>query len=333
MAKISFFWDLFKKKKSLETGLVDYMFNYANSLKCCSKGYVASYKNIARKLEKFQTVNHCNLMTDGLNEAVSEEFVYFLKKEDLRPATIKGLVARLVRVLKSAEKKGLGVDYSIEDIPIVGEEPFTVYLSQTELNKILELRLKKEADLVRDVFLIGCYTGLRYSDLIRISEDNFIEGIIKITSLKTRITSAIPIHPVILPILEKYNYSFPLPKTPQNYNQVLKRICKRAGITEMILLEYTKGTKIVRKKVPKYSLISSHTARRSLATNMYLTGEPVFRIMLITGHKTEESFFGYIRISRSENAKELKKGGFFTGESLNLSQNECNDTGSNNKGT
>lgn len=63
----------------------------------------------------------------------------------------------------------------------------------------------------------------------------------------------------------------------------------------------------------KWQVISSHTARRSFATNAYLAGIPVFRIMLITGHKTEESFFRYIRIGKAENARELAQHPFFAG--------------------
>ena len=58
-------------------------------------------------------------------------------------------------------------------------------------------------------------------------------------------------------------------------------------------------------------LVISHTARRSGATNMYLAGIPTFRIMLLTGHTTEESFFKYIRIGKEENANVLSEYPFF----------------------
>jgi hypothetical protein len=50
---------------------------------------------------------------------------------------------------------------------------------------------------------------------------------------------------------------------------------------------------------PKYEFISSHTARRSAATNMYLTGRmKTYEIMSLTGHTTEKSFFRYIRVEQ-----------------------------------
>jgi integrase len=78
-----------------------------------------------------------------------------------------------------------------------------------------------------------------------------------------------------------------------------------------VLYERTDGTKVVRKRMKKYALVSSHTARRSGATNMYLAGIPVARIMLLTGHKTEQAFFKYIPIGKQENAKTLLEHNFF----------------------
>lgn len=59
------------------------------------------------------------------------------------------------------------------------------------------------------------------------------------------------------------------------------------------------------------SNVSSHTARRTFATNAYLAGILPARIMLITGHKTEQAFFRYIRIDKVRNAQELAQMDFF----------------------
>jgi integrase len=59
-------------------------------------------------------------------------------------------------------------------------------------------------------------------------------------------------------------------------------------------------------KIPKYQLISTHTARRSFATNQYKAGVPSITIMAITGHKTEKVFLNYIKITRNEHARLLQ---------------------------
>ena len=62
-----------------------------------------------------------------------------------------------------------------------------------------------------------------------------------------------------------------------------------------------------RNKKKKFEMISSHTARRSFATNLYNDGYPAISIMHITGHKTESSFLKYIKTSPEEHAKKLRK--------------------------
>ena len=76
-------------------------------------------------------------------------------------------------------------------------------------------------------------------------------------------------------------------------------------------MQRTKGTLTCAETKPKYDLVTSHTARRSFATNAYLAGLPPISIMKITGHKTESSFMKYIKISEKENAIQLKGHEFF----------------------
>ena len=53
-----------------------------------------------------------------------------------------------------------------------------------------------------------------------------------------------------------------------------------------------KGGKKITIIKPKYEFISSHSARRTMATNEYKAGDlEISEIMAITGHKTEKSFY------------------------------------------
>ncbi len=89
-------------------------------------------------------------------------------------------------------------------------------------------------------------------------------------------------------------------------------ICKKVGLTSLIKYSYTKGGRIVNETKEKWELISSHTARRSAATNMYLTGRMnTYEIMAITGHTTEKSFFKYIKITQENTVKQIAGDNFF----------------------
>ena len=70
--------------------------------------------------------------------------------------------------------------------------------------------------------------------------------------------------------------------------------------------EITKAGKKVTLHLQKWEMISSHTARRSFATNEYLNGTPSITIMAITGHKTEKAFLKYIKVTPKEHAEKMK---------------------------
>ena len=69
-------------------------------------------------------------------------------------------------------------------------------------------------------------------------------------------------------------------------NKNIKKICKQAGINQSI------------DGIPKYKLVTCHTARRSFATNAYISDVPVRDIMRITGHKKETTFLNYVQVQR-----------------------------------
>ena len=226
-------------------------------------------------------------------------------------------MGKLRATLNKAARQGYPVEHGFENIRLKKEDSGAVYLNLDELNKLNELKkLSPEAAACRDMFLVGCFTALRISDYRRLTvEDNFVNGNIRIKTQKTGATVIIPVHPIIDSILKRNNNTLPKMPSQQAFGATIKRVCKKAGITEQVLWERTVGTRVVRKKVPKYQLVSSHTARRSGATNMYLAGIPTARLMLLTGHTTEQSFFKYIRINKEDNAKELSQHKFFAKKS------------------
>ena len=113
-----------------------------------------------------------------------------------------------------------------------------------------------------------------------------------------------------LPILEiwrKYNGVLPQSISNQKFNDYIKEVCKLAKIDSTELKSITKGGLRAQHSFKKYDLITSHTARRSFATNLYLSGFPAISIMAITGHKTERAFMAYIRVTERQHSELLRK--------------------------
>lgn len=73
-----------------------------------------------------------------------------------------------------------------------------------------------------------------------------------------------------------------------------------AEINSIVLHRITKGGETIVTQVPKFELITTHTARRTAATLMVKAGYPVVEVMKMTGHKTYSQFMKYIRTTEEE---------------------------------
>ena len=241
----------------------------------------------------------------NINQPFFNDFVAFLQELGLSTNTIWHKTVSLKAVMKAANEQELTDNTKYQLFKNVSEESQAIALSEDELDMLARFDFSHSARLerTRDLFLVGCWTGLRFSDFTRIGEENIKDGMITIQQQKTNEFVTIPLHPVFLRIWEKYNGNLPANISNQKFNDNLKDVCREAGLTEHVLKSITKGGKKQTTVYEKWQLVSSHTARRSFATNLYKSGFPSISIMQITGHKTESSFLKYIKVTKEEHAK------------------------------
>lgn len=207
---------------------------------------------------------------------------------------------------------------STRKIGVSKEAVQKIYLNMDELKHLYELDLSnnERLDRVRDLFLIGAFTGLRFSDFTRIHTDHIIKRderlYIKMDTKKTGVSVDIPINSYVKAILSKYGNQSPKAISNQRMNSYLKELGQEAGMDEPIIVTKKMGGEKTSDTFKKYELICTHTARRSFATNTYKVGVPTLAIMQITGHRTEASFMKYIQVTKEENAVILSKNKFFS---------------------
>ena len=219
--------------------------------------------------------------------------------------------------MNEATDRGINknLEYLNKRFKVLNDSADTIYLSKKELDAIRGLDLSNNArlDTVRDLFIVGCYTGLRFSDLEKLDKSNFIKDFtqIKLKTQKTGETVIIPVHPYVKEIFIKYGNSLPKSISNQKMNEYLKEIGKKADIVENIIIGSIQGGRKTNNSYLKYQLITTHTARRSFATNAYLADIPSMDIMKITGHRSERSFIKYIKVTQEQNANRLINHPFF----------------------
>lgn len=194
-----------------------------------------------------------------------------------------------------------------------------VYLNETELDALFRLDLsdRPRLDRARDLFMVGAWTGLRFGDLSRIRPEHIQEDRIHVTTSKTGKAIGIPLHPVVRAIMEKYSGHIPSGISNQKQNDYLK---EAAALVPALQVQTMEGrTKAgIRREVarPKWERITTHTARRSFASNFYRSGTPARTIMAITGHTTEQAFFRYIRLKEEEHMDIIARSDLFTRPAL-----------------
>ncbi len=269
-----------------------------------------AYRAIGTHITKFCSKHNIEEpFTDSLGIEFTENFVYYLQSDcKLMLNTVVGMLEKLRALLGKATLYGYPIDNTFREVKLKAEESYSVYLPEDEILKIYFYKeLNRKEEVVRDYFVIGCLTGLRFSDFSRIEKSNFQDNntVIRIKTQKTGKVVHIPVDKYVLEIMEKYNWKLPKCCCIQAFNGILRYLCKRIGFNEEIKCERTIGLKVVSNTKNKWEMISSHTARRSFATNMYKAGFMIAEIMGITGHTSEKTFFQYIRFSNESVARSM----------------------------
>lgn len=194
-----------------------------------------------------------------------------------------------------------------------------VYLTVEEIQRLYELQVNDPVVAYRrDMFVLTCFTGFRYSDWVKYRPENVIGGgtMLRVTTSKTGEVVVVPLHPTARAILDRHfksPYGFPSNGT-MNYN--IKKVVRLLGLNDRVTKNYVVGGRAKSVVKSKYEVVSCHTARRSFATNAYLAGLPVKTIMAFTGHRSMAAFERYIRVGKLEMAMKSMAHPFFGGGGL-----------------
>lgn len=291
------------------------------------------HKVILKRLEAFMKATSTPDSFDIFNESFEDRFTNWAYHK-ARPACggySRNSVAATFSVLKlwlnAATKEGLMNTTFYKDLSTKELTETKIALTEDEVTALYNLDIsqlmkdglidaKSTMEVSRDLFVIGCWTGLRRADLNRINDAifDFNKNTLTIQTQKTSAMVTIPLHPYVRALYTKYNGKFPHLIDKSKSNAHLKELGRLAGLNEMVQQSQTQFGKSVTKKYLKYQCIGFHTARRSFATNLYRKGMNTLAIMSMTGHTTEENFLKYIKIEKEEYAEKNQK--YFTGNDI-----------------
>ncbi|WP_423148037.1 site-specific integrase [Rubrolithibacter danxiaensis] len=305
-----------KKPAEKKLEFMDFVAEYINNSPK-SPNTLRNYKQAQRQLKEFCKQNNGELKFENITLDFYNEFIKFLTLRNYSQNTIGSFVKDIKIFMNEATDRGINMnlEYLNKRFKVLNDTVDTVYLTKDELSllRALDLSENKRLESVRDLFIVGCYTGLRFSDLAKLDKSNFIKDNtqIKIKTQKTGETVVIPVHPFVKEVFIKYGNSLPKVISNQKMNDYLKEIGKLAELKENVIIGSIQGGRKTNESFLKYQLLTTHTARRSFATNAYLADIPSMDIMKITGHRSERSFIKYIRVTQEQNANRLINHPFF----------------------
>jgi site-specific recombinase XerD len=280
---------------------------------------IKQYVVFCKKLTALNKVLKTNWNFSEIDEILYANFFLVIKK-DFSQNTIHKFRKYFHKFFKLAQRAGIKNDFILAEMykndDFMEPEEITpqVFLDFNQIKLLLELNLSDNPrlDRVRDGIICQSFTGLRFSDFKQlakvetessISQENF-EYISINQTVKTGDMAVIPLFEPMKKIYKKYHGCFPNEISNQKYNDYIKELCEDLFTEEFNFWKTING-KIVNNIRPMYTGISSHTFRRSFATNFYNLGVPVKTLMTILTMKKEETFYRYIRNTKKQNAKQM----------------------------
>lgn len=269
------------------------------------KGYVTFYYT----LKKYQEDIEDRLLFSQLNkDAFDDLYSWMLHKMDYALGNANRQMSRLKTICRAAAASEIEVHgyYLVhKQKKTTPHNSYLTIISEQEIGLIKTFNpTTSYLENTRAWMLIGLHIGQRVSDLLSLTPKDVREtqpGIVMVDITQQKTGTSITI-----PVVDKITVDILLNKFPrkissQSFNRFLKELCRACKIdseTTGFLMGDNGRKNLVTG--PKYQFISSHDLRRSFCTNHFYAGTPSSKIMAISGHKRESTFFGYVGATQSK---------------------------------
>jgi integrase len=285
-----------------------------------SAGMIRTYNVVKERLLAFQKCRKVKISFDSFDFNFYDSLVNYLTYDHThrrRNITIRGLkrnsvgttIKQLRIFLRDRMRRKIILSIDLTDFKILDEETDAIYHTVAEIRMLynVDLTAHPQWGRFRDMFVLGCYTGLRFSDFSAIRPEDIRQGMLYKKQGKSDHWVVVPLRPEAHDILvNRFNKRVPK-TTNEELNRHIKKVARLAGIDTPIKASYKRGNQDIVSTKPKYAWITTHTCRRSFCTNEFLAGTPPELTMKISGHKSLKDFYKYIRIRPEEAGRKIQE--------------------------
>ena len=275
-------------------------------------GYSKSLLCLKHNLDLLEEQYHVTLQPIQVTDIFWGYFIAFCQGRGLKESTIETLCNQLRSILNWGTKYNVTVSPTYTDFNIRKTDNQKIALTADDVSRITYFDIdryyaKRRKDFrekmmrVRDMFVLSCNLFQRFSDMRNLSRTCFDRNIFRIVQQKTGNIAVVDIDKYAIDakttyrLLEKYNYEAPYRGDVRKFNHMLHILMRDIGFTEDIRIDERINGKIVSKNVPKWKLLSSHTARRTAITINVLRGNNIHAVKKCSGHSDLRVFDQYVR--------------------------------------
>lgn len=318
----------FERVEKTDTGIItnhiQYIIDNANTRKIkgrsklgISQSRVKGYETFKKLFEVYQKETKKQIHFLDINKTFVDRFTNWLINTQNYSVNYAGKqIDNLKTVCLDAEKNDIKINpyvKQIEGFSESSEDKFIVTLSFEELEQIRTAEVTNPAhNNARNWLLIGCEIGQRGGDLLKITKNNirYKGGNMYLDIIQKKTGKSVTIGIINSHIIDIIENDFPHEISTQKLNYYIKKVCEVAKINELVEgkrlnPKAKKDNPETMRKVlgfyPKHELITTHSFRRSFATNYYKQ-IPTGVLIGITGHSKESLFLEYINRREDKDA-------------------------------
>lgn len=275
-----------------------------------SKGYKKRFRTIRTKLLKFEP----NFTPSLLTEKFWRNFVtYCITEFNNVSNTITTDTNALVVLVKILRKEGYVFEKNLEDKLVWRYiEPEVIGLSWDKVMAIANVDLSShKSATIRDtqiMWLIGAYTGRRYTEVCNMTKANFYQrdGKWRYKNIaKGQRNIDIPLLKEAVDLLKRIDFTIPRLDS-KTVNADIKVICDEAKLREEVLvITPVDKNNAKREKIPLFKLVTFHTSRHSYGQHIaeLAAGKPHAEkfVSFMLGHASFQTSWKYMNRVASSN--------------------------------
>ncbi|MGV8913991.1 MAG: tyrosine-type recombinase/integrase [Kaistella sp.] len=269
---------------------------------------IRTFNTCKKHLKAFGEEENFEITFDKIDLNFYDDLLAYFYEKGFLNSTIGKYVKLLKTFMEWSKERSYHSNIIYKKFLVFKEDSEKIKLNAEIVEKLRTTDFEDEyLNIVRDVFILSCYTGLRFVDIQNLKPENISDDFIRVHIQKTREILNIPLMKIPKEIIDKHIEKYGHIKVPTNQfcNREIKKMFAKIGFNSIIQFTKHSGSKNIVIKKSACDYLTMHYGRVFFVTNSLVNGMGEEFVREITGHKDYKSFKKYVQFSKEMVAKKL----------------------------